>query len=220
MSLEEYRTNFQNQCLSRLSTINFDKNGIELEKIKSYDFMTDITEDISYDLIVEAEKSIDRNAAVKKINKFINNEMLSIELEMGLFEYMLTHIVTKKLQYHYCIPTYLMELDNICSNLDLNNESVGNQTLLPAILNCELSPKLVAFLSPQQIHPKRWLTILQKKSREDQAMSSLATYEDPENKCKNCGCIKFHSYEQQLRSADEPANKFIVCIDCGYTVIL
>lgn len=220
MSSQTYIKDFQNQCVSKLSTLNFDKNSIELEKIKSYGFMTNITEDIPYELIVDAENSIDRKEAVKKINKYLKNEMLSMELERGLFEYILIHIGTKKIQRHYCVPTYQIELYNICSNLDPKNNEIDNQTLLPAILNGEISPRLVPFLSPQQIHPMRWLSILQKRSREDQAMTSLATYEDPENKCKNCGCIKFHSYEQQLRSADEPANKFIVCIDCGYTVIL
>lgn len=219
MALQEYQTNFKQKCLLKLSSLSLDKNGLEEERINMYDFMTDTALDIPYNLVKEIESLIDRKLAVQKINNFLNNEILSMELERGLFEYALIHIWTKKLQSSYCVSTYEMELYNICSNLDINDTEINNKTLRPAILNGELNPRLVAFLSPQQIHPNRWLSILQKKSREDQAMSSVAIYEDPENKCKNCGCIKFHTYEQQLRSADEPANKFIVCIDCGYTVI-
>jgi DNA-directed RNA polymerase subunit M/transcription elongation factor TFIIS len=220
MDLKDCQTKFKNQCLTKLSRLNFDKNCIKQEQIRLYDFMTDTANDIPLTLLKEAENSIDRKTAIDKINALLGNEILSMELEKGLFEYAMIHISTKKLQYHYCIPTYEMELYNICSNLDKNNKETDNQTLRTSILNYEINPRLVPFLSPQQVHPKRWLSIIQKRSREDQALTSVATYEDPENKCKNCGCIKFHSYEQQLRSADEPADKFIVCIDCGYTVML
>lgn len=216
----EYKTNFENQCLSKISSIKFDKNGLEKEKIKLYKFSTKIAEDIPYNLLIEAENSIDRKFAVNEINKYLNNEMLSIELEKGLFEYALIHISTKKLQYHYCNPTYLIALHDICSNLDSNNDDICNQTLRSAILNGKIDPRTVAFLSPQQLHPMRWIAVMQRKAREDQALLCVATYKDYENPCKNCGGIEFHSYEQQLRSADEPANKFIVCTDCGNTVIL
>lgn len=212
--------NFRKLCLSKLSSLKFDKHSIEKEKIKLYNFMTDSANDIPYELLIEAEKSIDRKSAVEQLTKFLKDVMLAIELERGLFEYTLIHILTKKLQHHYCSSTYLMELYNICHNLDIYNKEINNKTLCPAIQKGELNPRLVPFLSPQQIHPKRWLSVLQKKAREEQALSSVATYDDPENPCKNCGNIKFHAYEQQLRSADEPANKFIICIDCGYTVII
>jgi DNA-directed RNA polymerase subunit M/transcription elongation factor TFIIS len=211
---------FRKQCLSKLSSLNFDKHSVEKEKIKLYNFMTDIANDIPYELLVEAEKTIDRKSSVVQLMKYLKDYMLAIELEKGLFEYVLTHVLTKKLQFHYCYPTYLMALDSICRNLDINNKDVNNKTLCPAILKGEINPSLVPFLSPTQIHPKRWLSVLQKKAREEQALSSVSTYDDPENPCKNCGNTKFHSYEQQLRSADEPANKFIICIDCGYTVII
>lgn len=220
MDLLLYQKKFKDQCMKKLLSLNFDKNCIKREQIKLYDFMTDTANDIPISLIKEVENSIDRKTAINKINKLLKNEILSMELEKGLFEYALIHVSTKKLQYHHCIPTYEMELHNICDNLDQNNKEINNQTLRQAIINYEINARLVPFLSPQQVHPNRWLTIIQKKTREDKAMSSIATYEDPENKCKNCGCIKFHSYEQQLRSADEPADKFIVCVDCGYTVML
>jgi DNA-directed RNA polymerase subunit M/transcription elongation factor TFIIS len=220
MDFKEYQAKFKNQCLIKLSKLNFDKNCIKQEQIKSYDFMTDTANDIPISLLKEADNSIDRKSAINKINVLLGDEILSIELEKGLFEYALIHVSSKKLQFHHCVPTYEMELYNICSNLDINNKDINNPTLRSSILKYEINPRLVPFLSPQQVHPKRWLSILQKRSREDQALTSVATYEDPENKCKNCGCIKFHSYEQQLRSADEPADKFIVCVDCGYTVML
>jgi DNA-directed RNA polymerase subunit M/transcription elongation factor TFIIS len=216
----EYKTNFENQCLSKISSLKFDKNGLEKEKIKFYNFTTKIAQDIPYNLLIEAENSIDRKFAISEINKYLNNEILSMELEKGLFEYTLTHISTKKLQYHYCNPTYHIALYDIFSNLDTDNQDINNQTLKPAILSGKIDPKTVAFMTPQQLHPMRWIGIIQRRAREDQALMSVATYKDEENPCKNCFGIEFHSYEQQLRSADEPASKFIVCATCSNTVIL
>jgi DNA-directed RNA polymerase subunit M/transcription elongation factor TFIIS len=215
MDLQTEQKLFRELCLSKKATTNLDKNGLEQEKNKLNNLY-----DVPYNLISKAESSIDRKEAVQRINSLLNNMMFSIELEKGLFEYSLTYIVTKKLQHHYCDRIYQMELYNICSNLDQNNENINNQTLRPAVLNGEISPHLIPFLLPWQVHRKRWLPVLQKQKREDQAMTSIATYEDPENKCRNCGSIKFSSYEQQIRSADEPATKFIICVDCSYTITI
>ena len=217
--MTEYVNKFEKQCLAKLQTTKFDKAGLEKEKIKMHKFLTKSSNDIPCNLLVEAETNLDRKFAVAELNKYLNNEILAMEIERGLFEYVLIHVSTKKLQNHYCYATYYNELYNICNNLDQNNENINNQTLRPALLNGEINPRIVAFLSPQQIHPKRWILFSQKKIREAEVMNHSGTHKDYENKCKNCGGVEFHSYEQQLRSADEPANKFIVCIDCGYTVI-
>jgi DNA-directed RNA polymerase subunit M/transcription elongation factor TFIIS len=216
-NFENYEEKFRNKCLEKISILSFNKECIEKEKIKLYGFSTKFVEEIKYEFIVEAEKSIDRKKAMKDINKYLENEILSIELEKGLFEYSLIHILTKKLQHHYFSSSYYSALYDICNNLDINNVDINNLTLKPAILNGEIPPQIVPFLSPQQLHPKRWISVIQKKARDEKALNSVSTYKDPENKCKKCGCIEFHSYEQQLRSADEPATKFVICIDCGDT---
>lgn len=216
----DFKTKFENECLTNLLWMKFDKNSLEKQRVKFYNFATKIAQDIPYGLLIEAENSIDRKFAVYEIDKYLNDEILSMELEKGLFEYTLTHISTKKLQYHYCNPTYQKTLYDICCNLDTNNEDINNQTLKSAILSGKTDPKMVAFMTPQQLHPMRWMSVIQRKAREDQALMSVATYKDEENPCKNCSGVEFHSYEQQLRSADEPASKFIVCATCSNTVIM
>jgi DNA-directed RNA polymerase subunit M/transcription elongation factor TFIIS len=215
----DYLIKFQNLCLKKAVNFTFDKNGIDREKIRMYNFSTKIGNDFPIEILIEAENNINRKNAVEQIDKYLNNEMFSMELEKGLFEYVLIHVSSKKSQPHFCVPIYYNMLIDICRNLDQDDKSIDNQTLRPGILNGEIKPYYVAFLTPQQLHPKRWIQYFQKKAREDDAMNHVATYKDVDNKCKNCGGIEFHSYEQQLRSADEPANKFIICIDCGYTVI-
>lgn len=174
--------------------------------------------DISYDFIKQISLKMDRNSAVLQINKYLNNMILSSELEKGIFESVIRQYL--KIQHHNLVPAYLMKLHTICENLDTNNTSIDNQTLKYAILTGKIKAKIVPFLSPQQLHPKKWLLYEQKKSRETNAIRNMRKYKDVENPCTNCGAIEFHTYEQQLRSADEPPNKFMICADCGSTTIL
>jgi DNA-directed RNA polymerase subunit M/transcription elongation factor TFIIS len=216
MDHDEYKQKFLSKCIVKIQNLKFDKIGIEKERIRSYHFSTKNTEDISYNLLLEAEK-IDRKSAIEKIDKYLNNKMLSMDLERGLFEHVLIH--SKKLQVHLFAPTYFHELYNICENLNESNESINNKTLCAAIKSGQIRSQIVPFLSPQQLHPDHWIFFGKKKAREDETIHHVGAYIDNENPCKNCGGIEFHSYEQQLRSADEPANKFITCIKCCFTVI-
>jgi DNA-directed RNA polymerase subunit M/transcription elongation factor TFIIS len=204
---------------SDVKKATLDKKWIIREKIKSYNFITKSAHDISFELLLDVEKNLDRNYAVKELDKYLNNIIMSSEIERGIFESVLINVSQQKLQHNIFYPNYFSELYNICRNLDLTDENIDNTTLLPSILNGEIHPHSVAFLSPQQMHPTRWKSFYQKKERETETINHTGAYKDYDNKCKNCGGVDFHSYEQQLRSADEPASKFIICIDCNYTVI-
>lgn len=209
---------FEENCLHRLQILDLSKHGIEKEKIKQYGFFTKSGGDITYNIIKEAEKSIDRQYARQEINKYLENEILSIQVERGLFENSLISVIVKKFPDHFCFSIYMSNLYNICYNLDQTNENINNQTLCYGILNGEINPLFVAFLSPQQMHPKRWENVIQKKLREDDAMYNIETTD--EFTCSKCGESKSTVEYVQLRSADEPASKFVVCVICGFTVIL
>lgn len=217
------KNNFTNEFIEKYNDIikkmSLDKKWFAREKIKNYNFVSHSANDISYNLLSEVENNVDRNYSIKELDKYLNNIIIATEIERGLFESVLINISQKNLQTSVFYPTYYSELHNICRNLDVNDESVGNKTLLPSILNGEIHPVYVAFLSPQQLHPMKWKSFYQKKERESDTINHVGAYKDYENKCKNCGGVDFHSYEQQLRSADEPASKFIICIDCNSTVI-
>jgi DNA-directed RNA polymerase subunit M/transcription elongation factor TFIIS len=208
---------FKDKCLKNLSNMEFDKHSLEKNYISHYKFVMKNSVDITYNLLREAETLLDRNNAVKMLNKYIDNEFISNEIEKGMFEYTLLQVVTKKLLHHYCLQIYETKLYTICSNLDLNDKNIENQTLLPAILSGEIKPYMVSFLSPQQLHPKRWESVIQKRLREDDAMYNIETTDEYE--CPKCNEKKCTVETIQLRSADEPANKFVVCVVCGYTII-
>ena len=209
---------FKNRCLQRASTIKFDKASLEKEYINRYHFYTKGSSDISFDLVREAEKTIDRKEGVAQINKYVKEDFTSHEIEKGLFEYSLLHVTGKKLDNAFVNHVYSTKLHNICCNLDEKNTHIQNKTLLKAIFKGELKPHMVAFLSPQQMHPERWESIIQKRIKEDEAKYNPETTDEYEcSKCKERKCTVEYV---QLRSADEPANMFIVCVVCGTTIIL
>jgi DNA-directed RNA polymerase subunit M/transcription elongation factor TFIIS len=209
---------FKNRCLQRALVIKYDKDSLEKEYINRYNFYTKGSSDISFDLIREAEKTIDRKEGVFQINKYVKEDFTSHEIEKGLFEYSLLHVMGKKLDNVFVNYIYSIKLHNICCNLDENNKNIENKTLLKAIFKGELKPHMVACLSPQQMHPERWESIDQKRKKEDDAKYNPETTDEYEcSKCKERKCTVEYV---QLRSADEPANMFIVCVVCGTTIIL
>ncbi|ATZ80710.1 putative transcription elongation factor TFIIS [Bodo saltans virus] len=200
------------------TTLTIDKSSLENDHRNRYNFYMKNSSDISFNLLREAENTINRNNALYRINKLVQNELISANIEKGLFEFALLHVSLKKLEHSRVASIYEFKLHTICINLDINNEHIENKTLLYSILNGELQPYIIAFLSPQQLHHKRWETIMQKKMREDDAMYNVETTDEYE--CPNCKERKCTVDYIQLRSADEPANKFIVCTVCGRTVNL
>lgn len=173
--------------------------------------------DIQQDLIDFASKNINRKRGFDEINNYIKNTSLSKEIEDGLFEASLLHITIKKQDISTVTNVYGYKLCLICKNLDINDEHIQNKTLLNMIKNKETNAYMTAFLSPQQMHPEKWETYNQRKIREDDAMYNPETTDEYE--CSKCKERKSTVEYIQLRGADEPANKFIVCVVCGTTVI-
>jgi transcription elongation factor S-II len=78
-----------------------------------------------------------------------------------------------------------------------------------------MAPKLVAFLSPEQLHPEKWDDILKKRQYRIDKEQNMATTDMYQcRKCKERKC-KVSSF--QTRSADEPATVFICCVICKNT---
>lgn len=207
---------FEQKCIEKFNNLKFDRYLFEQEKIKQYNFRNKNSRDITYDLIIEAEKSIDRDLARKEFNKYLNNWFYSYELERGLFEYTLTTIaINNKMQNSYCSSKYYHEMYNLCRNLDINDESVKNNFLLQSITGGKYNSYDIAFMPSYLIHPKRYEIIFQKMLREDDAKYNMPTVEwDPCDECKN---TTYRKYDRQMRSADEPVTIFIVCSNCGKT---
>lgn len=201
----------------RITELNINHFDPSKEFQYKYKFITKNANDIKYDLIKIAENILNRDDAINKINQFVNDIYIACDIEMGIFEFSLVHIIIYRLNYERIINTYIDRLCEICVNLDTNNKRINNQTLLPTILNGSFKPFFVAFLSPEQLHPMKWNDHITRLKRKESVLTNLNTTDI--YKCSKCHERKFKITEIQMRSADEPLNRLCVCLVCGKTFI-
>ena len=75
-----------------------DSSATVLHIVKKYpDFITEQSNDISYDLVCYAQKNISRSESILEIDKYIYDMKISMEIEAGIFEYSLLYVVTHNL---------------------------------------------------------------------------------------------------------------------------
>jgi len=190
---------------------------IPKSNLNKYNFITDNSKDLDVKFVIFAEKNIDRAKHIIDFSNILNDIKKAISLEKGIFEFALIHTFLNNFQQKFVISVYLDKVEEIKNNLN-GNSKIDNKTLKPAILNGEIRPELVSFLSPQQMHPKRWADILNiKKYREDKE-NNIATTDL--YKCRKCGERKAKISQLQIRSADEPTSTFVTCLVCYNTFVI
>ena len=149
----------------------------------------------------------------KRLYEKIKNKKMSKELEEGIYEYSCKEANMLKLIIRWDNPNftqlYIDRLRSIYVNLK-------NNKLLANLKKKELQPKVLAFMTHQEMNPELWEEYIEKKRKRDaskytnnmQASTDMFT-------CRKCKSKRCTYYELQTRSADEPATIFVTCLDCG-----
>lgn len=212
-----YIDNFNKIFHEKVKSFKLNKYFMEREYINSYKFKTKNSNDIKFSLLQKAEDSVDRNMAKSLILTYVKDLYIAEQIEHGLFEFALIYVVINGLNDHFVENVYIDKLYDICSNLDIKNKHIDNQTLLPNIFDNKFNPYFVAFMSPDQIHPKRWAEIIGKLQRREESANNFQTTDM--YRCAKCGARKFKITEMQLRCSDEPASRFHTCMVCYHTFI-
>jgi DNA-directed RNA polymerase subunit M/transcription elongation factor TFIIS len=200
-----------------MNNTDIDDFNYEKEYINKYNFATKISNDLKFSLIKSAEKLINRENTKKILLKYLEEQFIIEQVEKGIFEFSLITTMINKLQNHFVEEVYNDKLYDLCVNLDLKNERVNNKTLLPAVLKGEINPYFLAFMRPEQLHPKRWSDILNRNIVKEETVNNLSTTDL--YTCRKCGEKKCRVSELQTRCADEPSTKFITCLVCHNTFI-
>jgi DNA-directed RNA polymerase subunit M/transcription elongation factor TFIIS len=148
----------------------------------------------------------------KKIDKKLNNEKASFNLEKGIFNYALKEAdnrkIVKKWDNKFFVQIYLNHLKSILENLnDKWIEEINNGSIL--------SHKL-AFMTHQELNHEKWEQLIEAKSKRDKNKfeTNLAASTDTYT-CRKCKNNKCTYYQMQTRSADEPMTLYITCVCCG-----
>lgn len=150
-----------------------DIKSVEQNYISLYDFKTNYSSIISYNLLKMANNLINRYDGLIRIDKYINNFVISNDIESGLFEFTLIYCTINKLQDTFITTIYNDKLHYLCSNLDTKNNNIDNQTLLYKVKNINEKSYFLAFMTPQQIHPERWIHNINKKKLEEDAVNDI-----------------------------------------------
>jgi DNA-directed RNA polymerase subunit M/transcription elongation factor TFIIS len=179
-----------------------------------YNFITENSVDIKDSYIQYAEKTLEREKNQLMINNIIENIDVAISIELSIFEYSLIYCLNNNYSFNFLKPVYDDKLHNILLNLDPNS-NLKNLTLKANILNGKIKPCDVAFMSPSQLHPEKWMYLIKKKEYKEWRENSIAYSTD--FKCRKCGESKCKITQAQTRSADEPMTIFRHCMVCHHT---
>ena len=153
-----------------------------------------------------------RNNIRGKLNGVLQNEKNSANLEKGIFNYALKeadqHKVVKKWDNRKFVQIYVDRLRSIYTNL--------SSEVVAQINDESIKPHMVAFMTHQELCPKKWAELIDIKTKRDknkfETTISASTDAFTCRKCKSKECTY---YQMQTRSADEPMTIFINCINCG-----
>jgi len=148
----------------------------------------------------------------KKLNEYLKNENNSLNLEKGIFNYVIKEAeqrkIVKKWDNKLFIQIYLTHLRSIMHNL--------KDDILKQIEAGNIKPHLVAFMTHHELCPKKWASLIETKSKRDknkfETNMSAATDTFTCRKCKGNQCTY---YQMQTRSADEPMTTFVTCLQCS-----
>lgn len=148
----------------------------------------------------------------KKLNEKLNNEKASLNLEKGIFNYVLKEAeqrkIVKKWDNKFFVQIYLSHLKSILNNL--------NKHWIDEVNNGTIKPHIIAFMTHQEFNHDKWSKLIQEKSIRDknkfEVNIAAATDTFTCRKCKGNQCTY---YQMQTRSADEPMTTFCQCIICG-----
>ena len=117
--------------------------------------------------------------------------------------------IIKKWENDIFVQIYIDRLRSIYINLK-------NPQLITKIINGEIQPDNLAFMTHQQFDPEKWFELLQQKEKKDASklVDNIEASTDA-YVCRRCKSRKCTYNAIQIRSSDEPMTIFVNCLNCG-----
>jgi transcription elongation factor S-II len=148
-----------------------------------------------------------------KFEKILNNKKYADNLEKGIYNITLQtateKLVVKKWENTYFVHLYIDKVRTIYINLKIPE-------VLNLIIDKKIKPHKLAFMTHQEILPKKWEVLINDLKIKNQNKYTPKIEASTDNftcyKCKSKECTH---YQLQTRSADEPMTTFVTCINCG-----
>jgi DNA-directed RNA polymerase subunit M/transcription elongation factor TFIIS len=151
-----------------------------------------------------------RQEGIVKINKYVNDDIKSIEIEDGIYTFSNSYAEENN-NLDILLDIYQHNVDNIVSNLDTCN--INNTYLIQVIDENMMPLNAIACLTPDKMFPEKWKAIIERREWLEYKKKNMATTDI--FYCHKCGKKKCTFYQLQTRSADEPMTTFVNCLVCG-----
>jgi transcription elongation factor S-II len=139
---------------------------------------------------------------------------ICLNLEKGVFNYAIQEAdkkeIVKKWDNVYFTQFYVDKMRSVIINLEKNED------LRKIVLAKLIKAHEIAFMTHQQMNPKKWQKMLDdKKIRDENKYAPKIEASTDNYTCRKCKSKKCSYYQMQTRSADEPMTTFVSCISCG-----
>lgn len=141
------------------------------------------------------------------------------EIESGVYNWAIDAATDRSIFRSWQNPMFLRlyedKLRSVGANLDPGSY-IGNARLLSRMRDSEFSPRELASMAHRNVFPEVWQSTIETKMKRDAQLgeSTVASMTD-QFKCRKCKKRETIFYEVQTRSADEPMDLRIYCINCG-----
>jgi DNA-directed RNA polymerase subunit M/transcription elongation factor TFIIS len=144
----------------------------------------------------------------------LDGEIISGNIEKSIFNYAIKEStiknIVKKWSNEYFVHLYKDKLRSVYFNIK------SDTIFMKSIIKGDIDPKLVAFMTHQDINPARWNEIIKRKTiRDESKLSNGVKANTSLYTCKKCKSKNCTFYEAQTRSADEASTIFVTCLNCG-----
>ena len=156
------------------------------------------------------EPSTFRANIISKLTEKMN-PVSARNMEKGIFNWAIgeatsRRIVRKWCNRHFC-TIYIDRVRSIWFNL--------NDDIIEKINLGTIKSQTVAFMTHQELNPKKWDEAIQRKMLRDKNKYEVNIEATSDSfKCRKCHSTKTTHYQLQTRSADEPMTTFVTCLNC------
>ena len=154
-----------------------------------------------------------RNTIVKYIDKYVNNNIYSINIEKSIYNYTYIQSMKEKIVKKWDNPAFVLIYIN---KFKVIFHNIQNPIILKKIQSKKILPHKLAFMSHLDLLPEKWNEKLEEKKLrlENKFFPKIEASTDNFTcgKCKSTACTY---YQLQTRSADEPMTTFVTCTNCG-----
>jgi len=166
-------------------------------------------------------KHVIRDNVKKLLKENINISDIEIDdLEIGIFNSSLDYANSLKIQLSWNNQLFIDTYSNIARAIYSNLKTdcyINNNYLIEKLNNKDILPHEIAYMSKEDMFPKRWDTIIEKQKRKLKEAYEIKQVSMTDSiKCGKCKNNKISYQELQTRSGDESMTIFFTCIICGH----